>query len=824
LDVVYPYALAFGCLSLLIFLYRSWMYGWYSTITWGVGTYMVGMMAVILRRRLPMRFVVSLLLGLISVNVLQSLLTMGLAGAGMVGLAVLCILAGLFIGVKTGMGFVAAGVLAASFIGVAIYTGFIGPGTDVDRYVRSPIAWLIQISCVLMFTVPLVIAAHTLRQRMTRYIRELQEMNVRLQAEVSKRRQAEGDSRSSESKYRHILEHATEGIFQLAIDGNLLSVNPAFVRMAGYASPHEMLVGVNDKKGAICENPEDEIRLSRMIQDLDEVENLELQLHTKNARTMWVRMNMRCIYDEDENPLYYEGIAQDITERKLAEIALKESEVKYRSVVENSLVSSYIVQDGFFRFVNTTFSAITGYTCRELIDDMRPSDIVHPEYKKIWQDAMDGVVRGQQGKLELELKIETKDGSAVTVKALAGSTIYNGRIAIFGSFIDITNEKTLEGQLRQAQKMEAIGTLAGGIAHDFNNILTALTGYATLLQLKLGDADPLKYYVDQIFSASHKATSLTQSLLTFGRRQPVSLQPVDVGSIVKGTESLLRRLITEDISLVTNLTAEDIVVMADTTQIDQILFNLVSNARDAMPEGGTLTISTELFAIRKDFIAMNGFGKVGSYALLSVSDTGIGMDTGTRERIFDPFFTTKDLGKGTGLGLSTVYGIVKQHKGYICVSSEPSRGSTFSVYFPVAKRASEQAWAPEADLILNRRSSETVLVADDNPEVRRFVRDLLDHCGYRVIEATDGEDAVSRFMAHDDICLVVLDSVMPKRNGRQAYDAMRAAKPGVKALFMSGYGRETILGKGIKDGEMDFIDKPLVPGAFVRKVEEIIVR
>jgi signal transduction histidine kinase len=299
------------------------------------------------------------------------------------------------------------------------------------------------------------------------------------------------------------------------------------------------------------------------------------------------------------------------------------------------------------------------------------------------------------------------------VKALAGSTSYNGRLALFGTFIDISKEKALEAQLRQAQKMEAVGTLAGGIAHDFNNILTALTGYATLLQMRLDETDPLRHYVDQIFSASHKASNLTHSLLTFSRRQTASLRPIDIRSVVENTQSLLERLITEDISLVTRFADDRMVVMADTTQIDQILFNLVTNARDAMPDGGTITISTDRVSIGDDFVAANGFGKIGAYAMLSVSDTGVGMDDATRERIFDPFFTTKEFGRGTGLGLSTVYGIVKQHKGYIRVSSLPLQGTTFSIYLPLAKRAREEARLSAPVGVQRQDGSETILVADE---------------------------------------------------------------------------------------------------------------
>jgi PAS domain S-box-containing protein len=500
---------------------------------------------------------------------------------------------------------------------------------------------------------------------------------------------------------------------------------------------------------------------------------------------------------------------------------LWESDAMYRSVVENSLVAFYIVQDDLFRFVNDRFCELTGYAYGEIVDELSPVDTVHPDEREKVRNNIEKRVAGQDAEREYELKLVTKDRRVLTVKVLGNSIIYKGRPAASGTIIDITKETALESQLRQAQKMEAIGTLAGGIAHDFNNILTALTGYGALLRKKMDADSPLRHYADHILSASQKAASLTQSLLAFGRLQSIDLKARDLNSLIRGTEKLLNRLITEDITLLTDLTSAEVVVMADSTQIDQILFNLVTNARDAMPGGGTLKISTSLIHLDAEFKLHHGFGEPGHYALLSVSDTGIGMDRRTQEKIFDPFFTTKEMGRGTGLGLSNVYGIVKQHNGYITVESEPGRGSLFHIYIPVVKTTVEETRLP---LRPPRKGDETILVAEDNEPVRVFVRDVLCDHGYRVIEAVDGSDAIDKFRENQGVDLVILDSVMPRKNGKEAYDAIQQIKPGTRTLFMSGYTADIILDKGIRQQEFDFIAKPLSPHQFLTKVGEILDR
>jgi PAS domain S-box-containing protein len=387
---------------------------------------------------------------------------------------------------------------------------------------------------------------------------------------------------------------------------------------------------------------------------------------------------------------------------------------------------------------------------------------------------------------------------------------------------DITEKRKLEDQLRQSQKMEAIGQLAGGIAHDFNNILTAIIGYSNLLQMKMSEDDPLRADIDQILSSCHRAAHLTQSLLAFSRWQIIHPKPVRLNEIVKRVAKLLLRLIGEDVVLKTTLADKDLTIMADSGQIEQVLMNLATNARDAMPEGGILSIGTELVKLDDMFIKMHGYNiKPGMYSLLSVTDTGAGMDEPTRKRIFEPFFTTKELGRGTGLGLSIIYGIVRQHNGIVNVYSEPGKGTKFKIYLPMIVSVIEEIEV--GALPPPRGGTETLLVAEDDKEVRGLMKVVLDRFGYKVIEAVDGEEAITKFKENKDkIDLAILDVVMPKKDGKMAHEEIKNVRPEIKAIFLSGYRTDIIDKKGVLEEGVNFIQKPISPNELLRKVREVL--
>ncbi|MGD0657990.1 MAG: response regulator, partial [Syntrophorhabdales bacterium] len=387
---------------------------------------------------------------------------------------------------------------------------------------------------------------------------------------------------------------------------------------------------------------------------------------------------------------------------------------------------------------------------------------------------------------------------------------------------DITDKRMLEEQLRQAQKMEAIGTLAGGVAHDFNNLLTVIMGFSNLIQMKIGPDDHLRPYVDQIVASANKAADLTQSLLAFSRKQRINPEPHKMNDVVRSTAKLLKRLLPEDIELKVELCGADPVARLDLTQIDQVLMNLATNARDAMPKGGLILIKTGEATLDEAFRKAHGFGKPGKYVLLSVSDSGVGMDPQTMARIFEPFFTTKEVGKGTGLGLASVYGIVKQHEGFITVESDLRKGTIFDIYLPLVEHGASQADAP-SDTI--RKGTETLLIVEDDLDVRKMMTKILQSHGYATMEAADGYEAVRVYREHKRaIDLVILDVVMPGKNGKEVFDEIVALDPRVKAIFVSGYTGDVVIDKGIQSEKVDFLEKPLSLARLQAKVREVLDR
>ncbi len=387
----------------------------------------------------------------------------------------------------------------------------------------------------------------------------------------------------------------------------------------------------------------------------------------------------------------------------------------------------------------------------------------------------------------------------------------------------IADRKRLEAQLRQSQKMEAVGHLAGGIAHDFNNILTAIMGYGNLLAEMVGEKSDLKPLIDPILRSAERAADLTRQILAFSRKQRLSPKKTELNSLIGGIHKLMLRLIGEDITIKINYSARKIFVMVDPGQIEQVLMNLCTNARDAMPRGGTLSIGTGVVKLDEHDAGLHELKGPGAYALISLSDTGKGIDEETRQMIFEPFFTTKVVGKGTGLGLSIVYGIIKQHKGQITVYSETGMGTTFKIYLPLLASQEGQIPAECKTVTPALKGTETILLAEDNPEARKLLTLVLEGAGYRVIAAVDGEDAVRKFSEYgDDIDLLLFDVIMPGRSGKDACNSIRQIRPTVKVLFMSGYTADIIIDKGIVQSNFNFIAKPVSPRELRLKVREVI--
>jgi PAS domain S-box-containing protein len=567
--------------------------------------------------------------------------------------------------------------------------------------------------------------------------------------------------------------------------------------------------------------PEEERELSKTYADI--IANLKLTPQDLKAKIDY--------YQERQNLLTSQAVElqekvselnREIVERRKVEEALSESEEQFRTLVNNVNVGVYRNTSGQGRFIriNPAMVKIFGYDSEEEFIKVSVADLYQnsEERKRFIEE-----IRRNGYTKDMELALRKQDGTPIWCSITATPQHdENGEIKwIDGVLEDITERKRLEEQLRQAQKMEAIGTLAGGVAHDFNNILTAIMGYANLLVLRMGKDNPHIGYVNEILASSERAANLTSSLLAFSRKQVINPKPVNLNEIVKKIDKLLVRVIGEDIEFRTILSDKGLTIMADSGQIEQVLMNLATNARDAMPDGGILTIKTGRFDFSE--VPPGVFVKPGAYAVIQVSDTGTGMNEATRQRIFEPFFTTKEVGKGTGLGLSIVYGIIKQHEGEITVYSEPGKGSTFKIYLKLLESHDEiTEIAAPASLV---GGAETILIAEDDVDVRRFMKRILEEYGYTVIEAVDGEDAILKFSENmREIDLLIVDVVMPKKNGKEVYDEVRKAKGDVRVLFSSGYTSDIIHQKGILEEGMNFISKPVSPQRLLSIVREMLSR
>jgi len=536
--------------------------------------------------------------------------------------------------------------------------------------------------------------------------------------------------------------------------------------------------------------------------------------------------------DEEYLKRYREVVATKLEEtiRELAEAnsRLVESESFVKNILE-SVDEGIIVIDREYRIIssnkaycrqnNTTCEEVLGRHCYEI-----SHHIVAPCYETGENCATRNTFEtGQPCEFMHIHHINGGEPIYVETKSYPLKDKEGNIIAVIEIVNNITEKKKLEDQLRQSQKMEAVGLLAGGIAHDFNNILTAIIGYGNLLLKRAKEDKEMTTYVDHILSSAERAANLTQSLLAFSRKQIINPRPVNVNDIIKKIERLLLRLIGEDIRFKTFLADSDLTVMADSGQIEQVLMNFATNARDAMPKGGVLTVETGLVEFDTKFISVHGYGEPGRYALISVSDSGTGMDEKTREKIFEPFFTTKELGKGTGLGLAMVYGIIRQHNGYVNVYSEPGQGTTFKIFLPMSKLSAEEAGPAEHAAPVG--GTETVLLAEDNEEVRKLMRAVLEEFGYTVIEAADGEDAVNKFRENKDrIKLFLSDVIMPGKSGKEAYEEIIKLRPDIKTLFMSGYTADIIDRKGIITEGLDFISKPVSPNELLRRIRDVLDR
>ncbi len=528
--------------------------------------------------------------------------------------------------------------------------------------------------------------------------------------------------------------------------------------------------------------------------------------------------------DADDKILAGIEVVREITFRKQAEAEMRESADKFRMLFQESKDVFYISTiEGKFLDINPAGVELFGYSSKH---ELLAADIGRDLYVNFGDRKQFVNVVGETSYAkDYEVQMKRKNGEKLRV-IITSTALRDGQGKVWGFrgvIRDVTEQKRLEQQLLQSQKMEAIGLLAGGIAHDFNNILTAIIGYANLLLKQVKNNDQQRTYAEHVLESADRASRLTKSILAFSRKQVLNTEPVDLNAIIGRVEKFLERLIGEDIALKAVLQGADLTVLADSVQLEQVFLNLATNARDAMPSGGSLVIETSVEKLDAEHALAYGLRAAGNYAVIAMTDTGEGFDEKTRTRIFEPFFTTKEAGKGTGLGLSIAYGIINQHGGHILVDSEPGKGTSFRIYLPLI--GSKPDIAGRDRKVAPAGGTETIIVAEDDPAVRALTRQTLEEAGYTVLEAANGEEAVARFaeMPHQ-VHLLVLDVVMPKKNGKEAYDEVRKVRKGVKALFISGYTGDIIHKKGVLDAGLDFMAKPVSADQLLIKVREILNR
>jgi len=651
-------------------------------------------------------------------------------------------------------------------------------------------------------------------QREAEYLKEksaaLEQMLEDL--EEAKRRLQEGESR-----YRSVFENTGTATVIIEEDGTVTLANDQFAALCGYT--REEIEGRKSWIEFVAEKDREKTREyyhRRRLDPRGTPARHECDLVDRNGEVRNILLTVNMITGTSQCV----ASLLDITERKRADMALRESEEKYRLLVANAGEAILIVQDGDIRFLNRKCLEMTGYSEEELLES-RFADLVHPDDRGMVLQRYEERLRGEREPETYAFRILNKAVEEIWVQLCGARITWEGRPADLAFLQDITEQKKLEAQFVQAQKMEAVGRLAGGIAHDFNNMIGAILGYCDLILPGLREGDPLYSDIMQIKICAERSAALTRQLLAFSRKQILVPKVLNFSEVVEEFKSVLSRLIGEHIKLQIIRRASLGFVKADHGQIEQIIMNLAVNARDAMPDGGKLTIEIENVQIDERYAATHIGATSGPHVMLAVTDTGCGMAPETLSRIFEPFFTTKEPSKGTGLGLSTVYGIVKQSGGSIWVYSELGKGTTFKLYFPRVEGARTEMKPVRPDAL--RGAGETVLVVEDSDALRNLVVQILARGGYRVVAARNGGEALltcERFPGR--IELLLTDVVMPQMGGRELANRLTQSCSEMKVLYMSGYTDSSITHNGMLEAGVHFIQKPFNVEALLAKVREVL--
>ncbi len=642
---------------------------------------------------------------------------------------------------------------------------------------------------------------------------------ISIYRDVTHRKHAEKALVASEQRYRLLFEKNLAGIVRTNLDGRILECNEAFARMLGYGSEAELL---SMKMQALYHTPSERDVLINRLREQKSINQQEVCFRRKDGERVWILTNMNLVESEEPGGFTIVGTSFDLTDRKRSREELRVSQQRFEAFMRHLPGVAFMKnRDGRYVFYNEAAQGLF---------DVDPADFIGKTDHEVWpSEYADRLVTNDDEVLRTKSLVEAVEAVPHQRQGVHHWLMYkfpivdeNDEVQFIGGMgIDITERRQLEDQLRQSQKMEAVGRLAGGVAHDFNNLLTVISGYGDMIMRGLAPNDPLHGCIEEVLKAANRATSLTNQLLAFSRRQVIQPKVLDLNILVANMDRMLRRVIGEHIELETVLNPGLGSVKADAGQLEQVIMNLSVNARDAMPEGGRLFIRTGNVDVPHSS-RLHADVRPGSYVRLTVADTGKGMDAEIMIHLFEPFYTSKATGKGTGLGLSTVYGIVKQSGGEIVVESEPGSGATFHIYLPRIVGVQDTAHPAKAPQAV-RAGTETILLVEDEPGVRQLVREMLLRLGYTILEAGSGAEALRLFeQHHGGIDLLLTDVIMPQMSGRDLAARLRAAQPTLKVLYMSGYTDDMLAHHGVLEPDVYLLPKPFAPDELGIKLREVL--
>jgi PAS domain S-box-containing protein len=664
-------------------------------------------------------------------------------------------------------------------------------------------------------------ANRELERRVEQRTAQLVEANKELKEEILERKRTQDELKESEEKYRTILENIEEGYYEVDLAGNFTFFNGSIQKILGY--DRNQLMDMNNRRYT------DEENAKKLYQAFNKVyttgrptKEFDWKIIRKDGSERYVEASVSLLKDSEGEPIGFRGIVRDITERKEAEEALRESKEKYRLLVDHAHDGIFIAQGGLIKFQNPKAQEILGSSTHELLETPF-IDLVHPEDRRL-------LPKSQEKRREEEdtpstysfsLRIRNRSGEELWVQINAVDIKWEGKPATLNFVTDITFEKRLEAQLLQAQKMEAIGTLAGGIAHDFNNILSSVIGYTELAAEEVPKGGLLHSNLQEVLKAGRRARDLVRQILAFSRQSDQELRPLEISPIIKETLKLLRASLPSTIEIKQHIGVDLGTVMTDPTQVNQILMNLCTNAAHAMGEnGGTLDVSLEKVGNGTDVGVRFAGLSPGPYLKLTVGDNGHGMAPEVQERIFDPYFTTKEKGEGTGLGLAMVHGIVKSHGGTITVYSEPEMGSTFHVYLPIMETETDQDTGSEETI---PTGSERILFVDDEQPIVDIAKQMVEQLGYTVLTRTSSLEALELFRTKpDEFDLVITDMTMPNMTGEELANELMFIRPDIPIILCTGFSRRVTEKKAKAMGIQAFILKPILRQELAETIRRVL--